>query len=119
MDGGFREEVNRRTGFSDMLEVLAQLTGLDRTMLKEILASLGIPEDVLSARAGLPKQQPDFRNSWDLMRSRKMPCELMQLIRGCCRLHDTADTATGAGECCREKYAGRSGRDAAGLRSST
>lgn len=99
MDGGFREEVNRRTGFSDMLEVLAQLTGLDRTMLKEILASLGIPEDVLSARAGFAETAarlsellgPDAEQKDAL-------AELMRLIGDAVGLHDTADTAAGAGE---------------------
>ena len=99
MDGGFREEVNSRTGFSDMLEVLAQLTGLDRTMLKEILASLGIPEDVLSARAGFAETAarlsellgPDAEQKDAL-------AELMRLIGDAVGLHDTADTAAGAGE---------------------
>lgn len=51
-DGGPGIEEKKLTESPDVLEVLAQLTGMDRVMLKEILMAYGMPEETLTAQEG-------------------------------------------------------------------
>jgi len=92
-------ESNKRAESVDMLEVLAQLTGLDRTALKEILTALGISEEALSAQQGFAQTAAGLAEMLGLDTVQKDAlAELMQLIEDAGGIWNTADLAAGHGD---------------------
>lgn len=93
-------ESNKRAGSVDMLEVLAQLTGLDRTALKEILAAaLGISEETLSVQQGFAETAAELAEMLGLDTAQKDALvELMKLIEDAAGIRNMAEIDAGTGD---------------------
>jgi flagellar hook-length control protein FliK len=83
----------------DVLEALAQMTGMDRAMLKEILMALGIPEETLTSQDGFIEAAAILSEVLGLdAEQQDVLAELMKLFGDAGDMRHAAELAVGTEE---------------------